>query len=143
MLTIVRKQTGRMIKTGTYPWGRFAWSEMMGERDEGILIISACRVSQTKDTTAGPNTAYSQQINHMIIEGDTDLDPRTRILQDLDDLITQKRAEGFRPILMMDANDDWLQTSSKAFKAFIEDMHLVNPHYEKFKTSGLTGTTYA
>ena len=72
-----------------------------------------------------------------------DLDPRTRILHDLGNLITQKRAEGFRPILMMDANDDWLQTSSKAFTTFVEDMRLVDPYYEKFKTSGLTGTTYA
>ena len=116
---------------------------MRGERDEGILVISAYRVSQTKGTIAGPNTAYSQQINQMIIEGDTDLDPRTRILHNIGNLITQKRAEGFRPILMMDANDDWLQISSKAFKAFIEDMRLVNPYYEKFKTSDLMGTTYA
>ena len=79
----------------------------------------------------------------MIIEGDTDLYPRTQILHNLDNLITQKQAEGFRPILMMDASDDWLQTSSKAFKAFIEDMHLVDPYYEKFKTLGLTGTAYA
>ena len=62
MLAIVGKQTGRMIKTGTDPWGRFAWSELRGERDKGILVISAYRVSQTKGTTAGPNTAYSQQI---------------------------------------------------------------------------------
>jgi len=143
ILTVVGKQTVRMIKTGTDPWGRFAWSELRGERDEGILVISAYRVSQTKGTTSCPNTAYSQQINQMIIEGDMDLDPRTRILHDLGNLITQKRAEGFRPILMMDANDDWLQTSSKAFKAFIEDMRLVDPYYEKIKTSGLTGTTYA
>ena len=93
MLAIVGKQTGRMMKTGTYPWGRFAWTEMRGERDEGILVISAYRVCQTKGTTAVPNTAYSQQINQMIIEGDTDLNSRTRILHNLGDLITKKRAE--------------------------------------------------
>ena len=54
----------------------------------------------------------------MILEGDATLDLWTRILQYLGDLITQKRAEGSRPILMMDANDDWLKTSGKAFKAF-------------------------
>ena len=43
----------------------------------------------------------------MILEGDTTLDPWNRILQDLGDLTTQKRVEEFRPILMMDANDDW------------------------------------
>ena len=132
-----------MNKSGSDPWGRFVWSEMRGEIDEGILVISTYQVSQTKGTIAGPNTVYSQQINHMILEGDTTLHPRTRILQDLGDLITQKRAEGFRPILMMDANDDWLQTSSKAFKVFVKEMHLVDTYYRKFKTLGLTGTTYA
>ena len=56
MLAIVGKQTGRMIKTGTDPWGCFAWSEMRGERDKGILVILAYRVCQTKGTTAVPNT---------------------------------------------------------------------------------------
>ena len=65
----------------------------------------------------------------MTQEGNVNLDPRTQILQDLDDLITQKRAEGSRPILMMKANDDWLQTSSKVFKAFFEEMHPVNPYH--------------
>ena len=132
-----------MTKTGSNHWGQFAWSEMRGERDEGVLVISTYRFSQTKGKTAGTNIAYSQQVNYMIIEGDTDLDPRTRILQDLGDIITQKRVEGFRPILMMDANYDWLQTNSKAFKAFIKEMHLVDPYYEKFKTSDLMSKTYA
>ena len=135
-----------MNRTGSNPWGQFAWSEMRGERDEGVIIISAYWVywvSQTKGTTSGPNTAYSQQMNQMISEGDTTLDPWTQILQDRRDLITQKRAEGFRPILMVDANGDWLQTSRKAFKAFLKDMQIVDPYHEKIKTSCLTGTIYA
>ena len=120
-----------MTKTGSNHWGQFAWSEMRGERDEGILIISAYRNSQTKGTASSPDTAYSQQINHMILEGDTTLDPRTQILQDLGDLTTQKHTEGFRTILIMDANDNWLHTSSKAFRAFVKDMHLADPYYRK------------
>ena len=116
---------------------------MRGERDKDILVISAYQVSQTERTTSGPNTAYSQQIDQMISKGDTTLNLWTRILQDLRDLITWKHTDGFRPILMMDANDDWLQTSSKAFKAFVKEMHLVDPYYEKIKTLSLTSTTYA
>ena len=137
MIVVVRTQTSQMNKT------RFAWSEMRGQRDESICIIPAYQVSQTKGTTAGPNTAYSQQIDHMIVEGDTIFDPLTRILQDLRDLITQKYTEGFRPILIMDANDNWLQTSSKVFRVFVKEMHIVDPYHDKFKISGLTGTTYA
>ena len=43
---------------------------------------------------------------------------------------------------MVDDNDDWLQTISNLFKAFVKEMHLVDPYYEKSKTSGLTSTIY-
>ena len=106
MIAVVGPQVGRMIKTGSDPWGRFTWTEMRGERDEGILVVSAYRVSQRKGTISGPTTAHSQQIDQMIIDGDMTLDPRTRILTDLRHLITTKRKEGFRPIVMLDANDE-------------------------------------
>ena len=122
MLAVVIRQTGQMAKTGSDPWDHSTWLEMRGERDEGILAISAYRVSQTKGTTSGQNTAQSQQINHMIQEGDTNPDQRTQILQYLGDLVTQKRAEGFRSITMMDTNDDWLQTSSRALRTVVKDM---------------------
>jgi len=47
---------------------------MRGTRDEGILIILAYRASQEKGTSAGPFTAYSQQIDNMLREGDITLD---------------------------------------------------------------------
>ena len=46
MITVVRSQSGRMKQSGSDPWGRFAWTEMRGTRDEGILVISAYRVSK-------------------------------------------------------------------------------------------------
>ena len=63
MLTVVGRQTGRMARMGSDTRGWFAWSEMQGKHDEGILVISVYRFSQTIGTMAGPNTAYSQQIN--------------------------------------------------------------------------------
>ena len=143
MLAVVGPQVGRMMKSGSDPWGRFTWTEIRGERDEGILVISAYQVSQRKGTVAGPQTAFSQQIDKMIVEGDTSLDPRTRILQDLRNLITTKRAEGFRPILMLDANDEWVETGSKSFQQFVSDLNLVDPLYNKFGKDGITQTTYS
>ncbi|KAL7524511.1 hypothetical protein ACHAXR_001597, partial [Thalassiosira sp. AJA248-18] len=143
MLAVVGPQVGRMQQTGSDPWGRFTWTELSGQRDEVILVISAYRVSQTKGSKSGPNTAYSQQIGKMIVDGDFTLDPRTRILHDLRDLITDKRAQGYRPILMMDANDTWLQTGSKAFTTFIADLNLIDPLYNKFKHDGITPSTYS
>ena len=141
MLIATGTQVGRVSSQGSDDWGRYTWMTLEGKRDEGILVISAYRVSQTKGTRSGPITAYSQQISHMIREGDTTLDPRTRILNDLRQLITAKRSQGYRPILMMDANEDWTKTGS--FRSFVEEMGLVDPLYEKFKDDGITATTYA
>ena len=41
----------------------------------------------------------------MIVKGDLTLDLRTWTLKDLRDLIVAKYKQGFKPILMMDAND--------------------------------------
>jgi hypothetical protein len=41
--------TGRILKSGTDPWGRFTWILFRGNRDEGILFISAYRVCQKKE----------------------------------------------------------------------------------------------
>ena len=98
MLAVTGAQTGRMMKRGSDPWGRFAWTEMRGARDEGLLVISAYRVSQKKGTRTGTHTAYAQQLDRMVQEGDLTLDPRSRILKDLSKLITEKRAEGLRII---------------------------------------------
>ena len=67
----------------------------------------------------------------------------TRILTNLKELITHKRLEGLRPTLMMDNNDDWLRSCNKTFQAFIKEMQLEDPLYNKFKDAGLTRTTYA
>jgi len=143
MIAMVGPQVGRIGRTGSDPWGRFSWQEMKDHRDQGILIISAYRVSQTKGTKSGPTTSYSRQLNVMIIKGDTSLDPRSRILQDLRKFITDKRAEGFRPILMMDANDEWIDSGSKAFQNFVTEMQLEDLLYEKFGEAGITSTTYS
>ena len=71
----------------------------------------------------------------MIKEGDNSLDPRTRVLNDVKDVIDQKRREGFRPILLMDANDDWTKPGSKTFQAFIRSLNLVDPLHKKFSTT--------
>jgi len=56
----------------------------------------------------------------------------------LGELITTKRAEGFHPILMMDVNDDWLHSSAKTLRSFLEWVQLVDPMHNKFKDEGLT-----
>ncbi len=62
--------------------------------------------------------------------------PRHQILKDLTDLIDEKREQGFRPIVMMDANEDWVNESHKQqgnkLKRFMQQTQLVDPYYIKF-----------
>ena len=128
-MAITGRATDRILKSGNDPWGRFSWSLLRGNRDEGILFIGAYRVCQLKGTKAGPDTAFMQQVEGMLDEelrdsraveaADTcliasirrSMDPRDRILQDLKQLISEYRSKGFRPILFMDANEDWTNRS--------------------------------
>ena len=144
MLAIMGPQCGRMTQRGADPWGRFTWTTMRGGRDEGLLIITAYRVCQKKGAKVGVKTAYTQQIDAMIAAGDKTMDPRSRVLSDIQKLILSKRDEGFRPIVMLDANDDWTNTNGgKQFSNFMQESHLQDPLHQKFHRSGLTPTTYS
>jgi hypothetical protein len=71
------------------------------------------------------------------------LDPRARLLSDLKEIINQARGEGYRPILAMDANEDWTSPTGRQLAVFLNEMGLVDPLYERFSNQGLTPTTYA
>lgn len=141
LLTTHGRTTGRIAKTGTDPWGRFCWMQLRGRRDEGITIISAYRVCQNQSShTAGPYTAYRQQYTLMRDAGYVAPDPRQQVLTDLTKLIESHRSEGYRPIVMMDANGDYSASTNKdkALERFLIDNNLVDPYFDKFKSSPRT-----
>ena len=59
---------------------------------------------------------------------------RKQILTDLLELIRKKRLEGYRPVLMMDANgdDNYNKEPDHDLQKFIEDANLVDHFHEKF-----------
>ena len=61
-------------------------------------------------------------MNKMIVEGDIASHQR----KDLRVLIRSKRNLGFKPIIMLDANDDWLKQNNKTFRNFIKELQLVD-----------------
>ena len=141
LLTVNGRTTGRVAKTGTDPWGRFCWAQLRGRRDEGVVVICAYRVCQSQTIqTAGPFTAYRQQYTLMRDAGIVAPDPRQQLLTDLSILIETQRAEGYRPIVMMDANGDYKATTSRdtALERFTVDNALADPYYEKFHSSPRT-----
>ena len=121
---------GRIAASGVDKYGRFAWQTLNGSRDEGIVVITAYRVCQTRVGDCGPNTAFMQQYTAMVKDGRSKPYPRQQILTDLLKLIREKREAGFRPILMLDANGSTF--SDEKFRTFQQEALLEDPYYSKF-----------
>jgi hypothetical protein len=130
--------TGRIVETYIDSWGRLTSVKLRGGRNEGVIFcvifFSVYRVCQLAGTETGPTTAYRQQIGEMLEEELRDaellaasgstipnsirrrLDPRARLLSDLENLIAKARSEGYRPIVCMDSNEDWTSSSGKPLR---------------------------
>ncbi|KAL3762213.1 hypothetical protein ACHAWU_004751 [Discostella pseudostelligera] len=122
---------GNLLTINGHSTGRVSSS---GRRDEGILIIVAYRVCQEAHDNPGAFTAYQQQYTALRTAGYARPNPRRQIFEDMLALITSKRALGFRPIVMMDANGDY-NGSDSDFASFVLRAGLADPFFEKFSTS--------
>ena len=133
---------GRVQDKDSDPLGRFCWMALQGKRDEGILVISAYRSCHTASDDPGAWTAWHQQYSALRRRGLLNPEPRHVILEDLADLINTFRDKGYRPILMLDANEDWVRRSHQhqgdKLSDFMTSCQLVDPYYEKFKTNPRT-----
>jgi hypothetical protein len=134
LLTINGQTTGRICEQGSDSLGRFCWTTLRGRRDEGILVITAYRVCHESHHNPGPFTAYQQQFTGLLKTGLLNPNPRRQILTDLLQLIRTHRVNGFRPILMMDANGDY-RGSDKYFTSFLNEAGLDDPFFDKFQIS--------
>jgi hypothetical protein len=138
----------RTTQTGNDKMGRFSWATMRGKRDEGILIISAYRVCQDANSRAGAFTAYQQQYTMLREAGNARPKPRQQILTDIQTLIDIKRKEGYRPILMLDANGDIHHPTNGdihhpkkpdiGMQEFIQRTNLIDACHQKFHDSPCT-----
>ena len=137
LLTINGHTTGRIVSHGTDPLGRFCWYTLRGHRDEGVLVMTAYRVCHNLTDNPGPNTAFSQQYMALRTSGMLNPNPRRQILTDMTTLITYHRARGFRPIVMIDANGDYMGKDSD-LQAFLSNSCLCDPFYERFQISPTT-----
>jgi hypothetical protein len=110
---------------------------MRGKQDEGILIIVAYRVCQDHNSRAGAFGAYQQQYPALRAQGQRRPNPRQQILTDLENLILTKQQEGYRPILMMDANGGTQYPTAPDIELhkFIGTTNLADMFYIKFKES--------
>ena len=134
LLTTNGSVSGRIIDSGSDKWGRFCWFTLRGRRDEGILVITAYRVCHEASDNPGPLTAYTREYVAMREAGIEKPNPRRQILDDITELIDEKRLEGYRPIVMMDANGDYNNKKSgdSDLREFIENAGLVDPYHERY-----------
>ena len=132
LLTVNGEVTGRIDGRGSDKWGRYCWYTFQGRRDEGVLVIVAYRVCQEKSNAPGPLTAYRQQYVAIREEGITNPNPRAQILNDLHDLITEKRTRGYRPMLLIDANGDYTKGRDSGLQNFVAKAQLSDPFRDRF-----------
>ena len=144
LLTANGEITSRINGSGTDKMGRFCWFTLQGKRDEGVLVIVAYRVCQDKGQHPGPNTSYQRQYVAMREAGVQDPNPRKQILSDIGSLIQDKREQGYRPMLLMDANGDYRSGKDNGLRNFVVDTGLCDPFQDRFPTQTRTylhGTT--
>ena len=118
---------GRFFTSGGDRMGRFCWYTVQGNWDEGIIVITAYRVCD--ESSPGPLTAYREQ--HRTLRNEEIRKPNARkdILSALTDFIESKRQEGYRLVLMMDANGNYMRPKGdKDLREFIRSTSLVD-HY--------------
>ncbi len=138
LLTLTGAITSRICDRGSDKLGRFSWVTLRGQRSEGILLVVAYRVCQTKSSRAGPTTAYSQQYVELRKTGDRNPHPRKQVLTDIERLIREKRDQGYRPLVMMDANGDYIAGKDTALGDFLLRACLSDPFFERFQINPRT-----
>lgn len=132
LLTVNGEITARIDGRGSDTLGRFCHYTFAGKRDEGVIVIVAYRVCQEVGSATGPYTAFNQQYLALREAGQREPNPRRQIFDDLGRLITEHRARGYRPILLIDANGDYQKGKDKDLLKFMDDSQLTDPYADRF-----------
>lgn len=127
---------GRITDQGSDPFGRFCWQKFQGTRGEGVVFFSGYRVCHNLEDNPGPFTQFHQERTGLRSTGIKNPIPRKQFFKDILSLIDSFRAEGFRPVLMMDANEDWVARShpreQDSLMKFMRDAQLIDPFLRNF-----------
>ena len=117
-LIINKKWAPHIRESGSDTLGRWAWATMGGSGNKKITVVSAYRPC-TGYVTDGCETVWRQQYDAItkkaLQSGDgvvRKLDPRERMLADLEKFIEMKKKAGHRVVLLIDANETRQVTGS-------------------------------
>jgi len=118
----------RVITTGTDPtgMGRWTYHELIGQRNNWYMIITAYRVGP-QQLTIGTQMAYTQQYNILLTQNDLHPDPRERFVVDI--IAFVRRWQTTHGILLcLDANDNIVESRDKGIERIIDETALIDLH---------------
>jgi len=130
----------RVITTGTDPtgMGRWTYHELIGQRNNRYIIITAYRVGP-QQPTIGTQTAYTQQYNILLTQNDLHPDPRERFVVDI--IAFVRRWQTTHGILLcLDANDNIVESRDKGIERIIDETALIDLHQYRHPNLTLPAT---
>jgi hypothetical protein len=154
---IFKKHTGERIKSmykpgGTmtitgFPWasrttarkdptnlGRWNESELTGEHNRKVTVITAYNVCKANISDSGPKTAYTQQYCLLKeLNPNKKPNPRAQLLLDLGKRIRELKNQQQEVIILCDANDS-LQNPNSQFSNWAQQLGLIDILVERHGT---------
>ena len=130
--------TGRILRRGQEQYGRWAYTVMVGQKNQEIMIISA--YNTCKNTAEDGRTIAGQLVRAMHKEGSKRKhNLRRAFFQDIQDFILKEQLSGTEIILAMDANT---KASAEELKTLRLRTNLVDVFLTKHPTMQHPKTYY-
>ena len=130
--------TGRIQRKGQEKYGRWAYTVMLGQKNQEIMIISA--YNTCKNTAEDGRTIAGQLVRAMHKEGSKrKYNLRRAFFQDIQEFILKERQDGTEIILSMDANT---KASAEELKTLKLSTNLVDIFAIKHPTTQHPKTYY-
>ena len=130
--------TGRILRRGQEQYGRWAYTVMVGQKNQEIMIISA--YNTCKNTAEDGRTIAGQLVRAMHKEGSKRKhNLRRAFFQDIQDFILKEQLSGTEIILAMDANT---KASAEELKTLRLRTNLVDVFLTKHPTMHHPKTYY-
>ena len=123
-LTITRGNwSGRITKSGNDKLGRWSYMILTGKNGKKLKVITMYRVCKDNGHAGNCTIRIQQEADILEQEGKL-IDPRERILVDLEREISNDHDQGYQIILMGDFNEN--VTKSKRIQSFLDATNMKN-----------------
>jgi len=118
----------RVVATGAdhTGLGRWAYHELIGQRNNRYIIITAYRVGAQRPTI-GTQMAYTQQYNILLTRHELNPDPHEQFVVDIIAFV-HKWQSTHEILLCLDANDNITESQDHGIERIIDKTALINLH---------------